>query len=58
MKNTKEMTDDQLLEDLLIWFRIGRNEGGLNLEERTYFQSLVKEIKNRNLLNRNQLYHG
>jgi len=55
MKKVKDMKDDELCEDLMEWFRIGRNEGMLKGEERRYFQEICKEIKSRGLLKRKNL---
>jgi hypothetical protein len=49
-KNPSEMDDDRLLEELVIWVRISRNEGGLKGSERENFRAIVKEIRNRKLL--------
>jgi hypothetical protein len=52
----KEMTDDQLCEELMNWCRISRNEGNLYGEERKYFQDICKEISDRKLLKFTELH--
>lgn len=48
----EEMSNDVLLNEMMIWFRIGRNEDGLKGEERAYFKKVCDEILKRNLLPR------
>ena len=45
-----DASDEELLNDLVYWVRVGRNENGLNGDERTYFKRLSKEIAKRKLL--------
>ena len=54
-----EMSDDGLLDALVIWIRIGRNEEGLKGKERDYFRSVCDEVKKRGLLNpQKEVSHG
>ena len=50
IKSIKTMTDDNILNELMDWTRIYRNEGSLNKEERFYFKSICNEVANRKLL--------
>jgi hypothetical protein len=52
----KEMTDEDLLSDMMDWFRIGRNKGGLEGDERKHFKNLCNEIGRRGLLDPSKLY--
>ena len=52
----RELSDDQLLQELMDWFRIGRNEGGLKGAERKFFQNVCDEIVRRGLLKDSELY--
>jgi hypothetical protein len=52
----KDMSDEQLLNDLMYWFRIGRNEDGLKDKERKYFRSVCDEISRRDILNPANLF--
>lgn len=52
----KKMSDEQLLNDLMYWFRIGRNESGLKDKERDYFKSVCDEISRRDILNPSKLF--
>ena len=56
MKKISEMDDGLLLEEMMDWFRISRNQGGLEGAERSYFQGLCKEIGQRGLLNKDKLF--
>ena len=56
MNNVKELSDDMLLSEMMDWFRISRNEGGLKEPERKYFQDLCKEIETRGLLDKKNLF--
>lgn len=58
MKNKapKDLTDDTLLFEMMDWFRISRNTGGLKGDQRKYFQEVCKECKRRGLLNEKELY--
>ena len=46
----EKMKDDQLLDQLLYWLRVGRNEDGLKGDEKKFFKSLCDEIRRRELL--------
>jgi hypothetical protein len=54
MKEIKEMTNEELCDDLIYWVRVSRNEDGLKGDERKRFKKLVGEIKKRKLLNINR----
>jgi hypothetical protein len=58
MKDIKKLSNDELLEEFMDWTRIYRNEGQLLGNERDYYKSLVKEIKLRELLNMEEIYHA
>jgi hypothetical protein len=47
----EEMSNDVLLNEMIIWIRIGRNEEGLKGEEKKYFRAVCDEVKKRGLLN-------
>jgi hypothetical protein len=47
-----EMSDDKLLDALMFWIRVGRNENGLQGNEKIRFKSICDEVKKRNLLPR------
>jgi hypothetical protein len=50
MKNIKELSNDALLQELMDWTRIYRNEEQLLGEERQYYQALAGEVRDRKLL--------
>lgn len=56
IKNPQKLQNDDLLGEMMDWFRIGRNGDGLKGKERKYFQDLCKEIKRRNLLDYRNLF--
>ena len=45
-----KMTDAQMLDQLMFWLRVGRNEDGLKGGEKKFFKSLCDEIRGRGLL--------
>jgi len=49
-KDISKTSDDDLLNDFMYWFRVGRNENGLHGDERIYFKSLSAEVTKRGLL--------
>ncbi len=49
------IADEELLQFLMDWVRIYRNEGKLFGYEREYFKSIVKEVKKRKLLSKRHL---
>ena len=51
------LNDDILLSEMMDWYRIYRNEGELNEEEREYFKSICSEIKIRGLLDKGLTKH-
>ena len=54
--NVVEMSDDKLLETMMDWTRIYRNEGKLNGDERKNYRAICAEIKKRGLLDLKNLY--
>jgi len=46
----RDASDEELLNDLMYWVRVGRAENGLSGTERVYFKRLSAEIAKRNLL--------
>ena len=50
MRNPKEFNDEALLQELMDWTRIYRNEGKLPDEERKYYRSICEEIRKRKLM--------
>lgn len=55
-RNVVKMSDDKLLETMMDWTRIYRNEGKLNEEERKNYRALCAEIRKRGLLDPKNLY--
>lgn len=51
IKNLSKASDDFLLGEFMYWIRVGRNENGLQGDEKTYLKNLSEEIKKRKLLN-------
>jgi hypothetical protein len=43
-------SDEELLNELVYWFRVGRTENGLKGDERSYFKELTSEVEKRKLL--------
>lgn len=54
MNDVKSMTTDELALDLQYWFRVGRNEGGLQGGERQYFREVCNELARRRVLDRSE----
>lgn len=52
MRSVKEMSNDQLSNELMYWFRVGRNEGGLKDDERKFFRAVCNEMADRRILDR------
>lgn len=50
LEKPETMDDEKLLNDLIYWIRVGRNEGGLHGEEHTHLRSLCREVRIRKLL--------
>lgn len=50
MSEVKELSDNDLFNELQTWFRIYRNEGKLNDHERAHFRAVVAECKSRGWL--------
>jgi hypothetical protein len=51
------ISDDDLLMELMDWIRIGRNEDILIGNDKIRFRSVISEINKRKLLNKQELYH-
>jgi hypothetical protein len=49
MKNPSELTDDELLMELMDWTIIFRTKRTLPLEDRKYYKAIVKEVSKRDL---------
>ena len=45
------MGDDELAEEFVFWFRVGRNENGLKGQEKQFIRALAAELEKRKLLN-------
>lgn len=45
-----KLSDDDLLNEMMAWFRVYRNEGELKDDERKYFQNICSEIRERELI--------
>jgi hypothetical protein len=45
-----DQNDDSLLDELIYWVKVGRNEGDLKGEEKEYFKEVCTEVKKRKLL--------
>jgi len=45
-----DASDEELLNEIMYWVRVGRNENGLNGDERIYFKRISAEVAKRGLL--------
>lgn len=50
LPNPKEMDDDALLNELVFWARVSRNEGKLCEKERAHLKEVSAEVAKRKLL--------
>ena len=50
MNKFKSISDNELLDDLMYWVAIYRNQGKLSDKDRKYFKRLCSEIGKRKLL--------
>ena len=44
------LTDEELMQEFVYWFRVHRNEGELKGEERNNWQRILAETKKRKLV--------
>jgi hypothetical protein len=58
MNDVTKQSNDALLQEVMDWIRIGRNEGGLSGDERKHFQKVCKEVGKRKLLKIPAEYRG
>jgi hypothetical protein len=54
----EDMGDDELLEEMMYWARVSRNENGLPETDHKFFQSVLDEIKIRGLLDKKNFSLG